>query len=103
MDILRLPYLFDDAFPHHGDLSPKIKRLALIMRDVNRGEADLPVQLLDLFAEPLPEKCVDVTERLVKEKRARMRRQRSSESDPLLLAAAESVRITVRQMRAPDK
>ena len=65
------------------------ERLALIVRDVDRGDAEPPLQLPQLDAHPLAQLCIEVRERLVEEQDLRTAHQRPREREALLLPPGE--------------
>ena len=73
---------------HHGDPVRELHRLGLVVRHVQRGEAELPLHGQQLEAQLLPYLGVDVRERLVEQDEVAAGDERARERDPLLLPAA---------------
>src|SRR5437870_2051614 len=67
----------------------------LVVRDVDRGDAELLLELADLRPHLDADLRVEVGQRLVEEQDVRVEHERACERDPLLLAAGELARIAV--------
>ena len=67
------------------------------MRDVDRGDAELAHEHADLDAKLLPQRSVEVRERLVEEEHARPAHDRAAHRDALALAARELRREAIHQ------
>ena len=74
------------------------QRLALVVRDVDEGHAELPVQLLQLDLHVLAQLLVERAERLVHQHQLRLEHQRARQRHALLLAAGELRRQRARAM-----
>ena len=59
------------------------------MGDVDRGDAELTLERLDLVAHALADAGVEIGERLVEQQDPRAHGERPAERDPLALAARE--------------
>src|SRR5208282_6311090 len=81
--------LDDPAALHDHDAIAELDRLALIMGDVDAGEAGAALQRLELDAEPLAELEVEIGERLVEEQERRVVDERAGERHALHLPARE--------------
>ena len=91
VDLLRRADLSDDALVHDDDLVRERHRLALVVRDVDGGDADLLLDAADLGAHGNAQLGVEVRERLVEEQHARLDDQRAGKRHALLLTAGELV------------
>src|SRR5439155_13091888 len=89
IEVARRTLLHDPAGLHHGDAMGQEERLALIVRDVDRGDAEPPLQLPQLDAHPLAQLRIEVRERLVEEQDLRTAHQRPCEREALLLPPGE--------------
>ena len=69
------------------DPVPELERLLLLVRHEERGDSDLADRSLQLAPRVLPQRGIEVGERLVEQQHAGARRQRPREGDALLLAA----------------
>ena len=74
---------------HHGDAIGEHERLALVVRHVDRGDAELALQLLDEEAHLLPKLGIEVGEWFVEQKHGRVDHERPGEGGPLLLATGD--------------
>jgi hypothetical protein len=81
------------ALAHHHDAVGHGQGLLLVVRDHDRGQAELALQVADLDADFVPELGVEIGERLVEQQDVRLHGQRAGERDALLLAAGELARI----------
>src|SRR5690606_21309079 len=68
IEIARRRLLHDPAAIHDGDAVRHGERFELVMRDIDRGNAELARQVLDLRAQILAQLGVEIAERLVEEK-----------------------------------
>ena len=92
VDLLRAIQLLDDAVVHDRDLITDREALLLVMGDVDRGEAELLLQLPDLNTHLHAELRVEVTERLVEEHEIRLDDHRTGEGYTLTLSAGHLLR-----------
>ena len=99
---LRLVHLDDPPVAHHRDALAQRHRLGLVVRDVDRGDAEPGVQLRERRAHADAQLRVEVRERLVHEERARLAHDRAAHRDPLPLAAGELRRLAVEQLREAE-
>src|SRR3954453_6510720 len=95
--------LLEPALVHHRDAVTHRHRLDLVVGDVDRGRADLLLQLLDLAARLHAQLGVEVRERLVHQEHLRVAHERAAERHPLLLAARELARLAVQQRLELDR
>ena len=65
------------------------------MRHIDRGDANLALQALELAAHLVAQLRIEVRERLVEEKQSRLVHDRARERHPLLLAAGQPCRRTL--------
>ena len=77
--------------------SPSDHGLGLVVRDVDRGDAERAQQPVELAAQPLAQGGVERGQRLVEQQHARPRRDRARQRDALALAAGELVDAAVLQ------
>ena len=91
--------LLDLAALHHRDAGRQRHRLDLVVGDVDDGEAEFLVQLLDLDAHLGAQLGVEVRQRLVEQKELRVLHQRAPDGDALALAARELAGFAVEQGR----
>ena len=89
VDLVRGADLLDDALVEYGDLVRQSQSFFLIVRDVDGGDAELGLQLLELVAQLHAQLGVQVRERLVQTHDGRLGHQRAGDGDALLLAAGE--------------
>jgi len=90
--VLRTAYLLEQAMVHDRDTVRHREGLLLVMRDVDEGDADLPLQVLELGLHLLPQLEVEGAERLVEQQHLGAVDQGTGERDPLLLAAGQLIR-----------
>ncbi len=91
IDLLRGADLFHNTGAHDDDAVGERHSLALIVRNVNGGDADLLLDAADLRAHRDAQLGVQVGERLVEEQNARLDDERAGERHTLLLAAGKLV------------
>ncbi|MPL80520.1 hypothetical protein SDC9_26421 [bioreactor metagenome] len=89
VDLLRRAALRDHALFHHHDAVRHHQRLALVMGDVDRGDADALLQVADEEAHVVAQRGVEIGERLVEEQHRRLDHQRAGQRDALLLPARQ--------------
>ena len=94
--------LHETAVREHADPVGDAHRLDRIVRDQNGRRAGAPQQIDGLFPNLIPESRVQARERLVHEQDPRSRCQRSSQRDPLPLAARQHVRVVIRTIGQSD-
>ncbi len=87
VDVAALGDLLDHAVAHHRDMVGHGERLALIVGDIDEGDADALLDGAQLAAHMLAQLEVERGERLVEQKHLRLGAQRAGDRDPLLLAA----------------
>ncbi len=72
VELLRRRDLLEEAVPHHRDAIAHRHRLGLVVRDVDRRDAEVALDTRDLGAHLHPQLRVEVRERLVHEERLRV-------------------------------
>ena len=87
VDILRLADLLDLAFLHDHDLVRHGQRFFLVVRDVDKGNAEFVVHRLEFELHLLAHLEVERAERLIEEQDLRLVDKRAGDGDTLLLAA----------------
>ena len=75
-------------------------RLGLVVRDVDRRDAELRVELRQRGAHADAQLRVEVRERLVHQERLRLAHDRAAHRDPLALAAGELLRLALEHARS---
>ena len=85
--------LLDRAVVEHRDAVAHRQRLALVVRDVDEGHAELAVQFLQLDLHVLAQLLVQRAQRLVHQHQLRLEHQRARQRHALLLAARELRRV----------
>ena len=88
-DLLRRADLDDAPGVDHRDPVGERQRLLAVVRDVDRGDADAPLQRAQLVAQLEAHLVVEVRHRLVEQQQMRIDRQRAAERDALALAAGQ--------------
>ncbi len=89
VDLARPAELDDAAVLHHRDVAGQRQRLDLVVGDVDRGDAELALQPLELVAQRLAQLGVEVGQRLVEQQQRRLDDERPGQREALLLAAGE--------------
>ncbi|MNS63523.1 hypothetical protein D3C72_966190 [compost metagenome] len=89
VDFLRRGVLLDLAVVHHGDAVGHQHGFVLIVRDHQRGDAEVALQLAQLGAQMLADAGVEGGHRFVEQQQRRCRRQSAGQRDALLLAAGQ--------------
>ena len=79
----------DSAVLHHDQLLSDRHRFDLVVRDVDRRDFEPVVELFDHRAHVAAQTCVQVGQRFVEQKHARLADDGSAECDSLPLAAGE--------------
>ena len=95
---LGLRDLDDLAVAHHGDPLAERHRLGLVVRDVDRRDAELRVELRQRGPHADAQLGVEVRERLVHQERLRLTHDRAAHRDALALAAGELKRLAVEHL-----
>src|SRR5262249_15070122 len=95
VDLPAVALLHDAAAVHHDDAVRQRQRLGLVVGDVDRGDAEALLQLLELDAHALAQLGVEIAQRLVEQEDARLAHQAAGEGNALLLAAAQPRRRTL--------
>ena len=98
VDFGRRAQLSDPAPLHDGDAIAQAHGLDLIVRDVDGGDADPALELLQLVARRGPELRVEVRQRLVEQEHRGLAHDRARQCDALPLAARELPRLTLEQV-----
>ncbi len=93
VEFFRRADLFDAAFVEHDDAIGELHRLILIMRDENRRQSRLLMNVAQPAAQILAHARVKRAEGLVEQQHARLDGERARERDALALAAGELRRI----------
>ena len=102
VDLERRADLLQHALCHHRDAVGEGHRLDLVVGDVDGGDADLALQVLDLRPHLHPELGVEVGERLVHQEELRRAHDGAAERHPLALAAGERRRAAVEEVAELD-
>src|SRR5215831_2355811 len=89
VDVARGAHLLEPAAAHHCDAVRHGQRFALIVGDVDRGDPDFALQLLELELHAVTELLVEGAQRLVEEEHGGARDEGAGQGHPLLLAAGE--------------
>ena len=92
VQLLRRADLLEAPAAHHRDPVRDRQRLLLVVRHVDRGDAERLLQLADLAAHLDPELGVEIRERFVEQQHLGLDHQGSGDRDALELAAGELVR-----------
>ena len=97
VDFLRLSQLADLAGVHHRDPVAQAHRLHLVVRHVDGGRSEAPLELLQFVARQIAQLGVEVTEGLVEEEHVRLADHRPRERDALPLSAGKLARLALEQ------
>ena len=100
VELGRRRVLLDAARSQQHDLVRHAHRLDLVMRDVDHGHAELPLQRADLAPHLLAQLRVEVRQRLVHQADRRLGDDRAAERDALLLSARKLRRLAIEQRRS---
>jgi hypothetical protein len=92
VQLLRRADLLEAPAAHHRDPVRDRQGLLLVVRHVDRGDAERLLQLADLAAHLDPELRVEIRERFVQEQHLGFDHQGPGDRDALELAAGELVR-----------
>ncbi len=95
VELARRRHLLDAPAVHHRDAVGHGERLFLVVRHVDRRDADLALQPLQLDLHVVAQLLVERAERLVEQEHGRPGDERARERDPLLLAAGKLARIAL--------
>ena len=96
---LRAVDLLQLALAQHGDAITHRHRLGLVVRDVDRRDAEVVLDARDLGAHLDAQLRVEVRERLVHQERLRMPHDRAAHRDALALPAGERFGLAAEQLR----
>ena len=91
VELLRRADLLESTRIHHRNVVGKHQRLGLVVRDVDKGRAEVRLQLLQLDLHVLAQLEVEGAQRLVEQKQRRLEHQAACDSDPLFLPPGELV------------
>ena len=95
--------LLDLAGAHDREPVAERERLGLVVRDVDGGEVEARVELVDLAAHVVAQPRVEIAQRLVEQHEVRPGDEPAREGDALLLPAAELGGIAVEEVAAVDE
>ena len=98
VDGLRRADLLDPAAIHHRHQVGQDQRLVVIVGHVHRGDAELAQQDLQVDAILLPQRLVEIGERLVDQEEGGVAGDAAAEGDALLLAARQRRRLAIQQV-----
>jgi hypothetical protein len=87
IDLARRPLLYDDAVAHQRDAVGHCQRLALVVRDIDRGHIQQLGELSQLHTHLVAQLGIQVAQRFVKQQQPRLMDQGAGQRDTLLLAA----------------
>ena len=87
----RLRHLLDHAAVHDDDLVGHDQRLALVVGDVDGGDAEFALDAAEFELHLLAQFAVERGERLVEEQKVGLEDQRARDRDALLLPAGQFV------------
>jgi len=99
VDVACAADLVDAPVEHDDDAVRHDHGLGLVVRDVERGDADPLLQRADEESHLVAQLGVEVGERLVEQQQPRLDHQRAREGHALLLAAGELARVALAQAR----
>ncbi len=85
----RLAQSLDPAGAHHHQQLRKAERFRLIVRDIDRGEAEPVLQLFQLEPDLVPQQGIEVGQRLVEQHQPGLVHQGAGQRHTLLLAAGQ--------------
>jgi hypothetical protein len=102
-NLLRRRELLDLAGAHDGEAVTERERLDLVVRDVHGGEAEPPMELVDLGADLVAQSRVEVRQWLVEQHELRASDEPARKRDALLLTTAQLRRVSVEQRRGIDE
>ena len=97
VELLHLPGL------HDGDLIGGDQRFALVVRDIDRGQAQKIVHLADLVAHLLAQMRIEIGQGFVQQEGCRARPPAPAPAQPAALSAGELRRIALRERREADR
>ena len=87
VEVQRRADLLDHPGPQHHDLVGQRHGLDLVMRDIDHGGAELPVQLGDLEPRADAQRGVEVRQGFVEQEQPRLAHDRAADGDALALPA----------------
>jgi len=102
VEVLRRADLLDPAVIHEADAIGHRHRFVLIVRDVEDGDAEPMMEILDLELHVIAQLAVERAERLVHQDDRGAVDHASGERDALLLTAGERARQPLRDIRQLD-
>src|SRR5258708_27548158 len=85
------------AFVNHDNPVAKLHGLGLIVRHINRGDAERAQQAIEFATQTIAERGVERGQRIVEQQDARTNRYRARQRNPLTLTAGELIDATVLQ------
>ena len=103
VDLRRRSDLPDLPTLHHGDAVAKAHGLDLVVGDIERGDPDPPLELLQLIPGGGPKLGVEVRERLVEQKHRGLTDDRPGQRDSLPLAARELPGLSLEELLDPEE
>ena len=92
VDLLGSPHLLEPSFRHDGEPVGHRQCFALIVRDVDEGDPDLPLEILQSELHLLAQLQIERAQRLVEQEHLRPADESAGECDALPLAARELMR-----------
>ena len=98
VDVERRAELLDLAGIHHHQHVGQRHRLQLVVGDIDRGDAETALQVLDLDAHLAAQLGVEVGQRLVEQEDLRIAHDGAAHGDALALAAGELARAALEQV-----
>ena len=102
-DVVRRADLHDPAVAQDRHAVTERERLGLVVRDVERGHAELREERLEVVEKSVAESAVERSERLVEQEDARLGGERAGEGDALLFASRERRHGAVLESGEPDE
>ena len=102
VEIRRAAELLDVPTVHDDDEVGHRHRFFLVVRDVDEGDPDVALDVLELELHLLAELQVECAERLVEQQHARDVDERAGECDALLLATRQLLRLAAAVAGEPD-
>ena len=84
-------HLFDNAFVHDDDPIRHAHGFSLVVRDIDAGDAELPLDFADFAPHVDAQFGVEIGQRFVKQKHGGFHDQRAGQGNSLLLAAGQLV------------
>ena len=90
VDFPRRADLHDAPFIHHRNFMAERERFALVMGDVNRGQAEIALDALQFKAHAVTQLRIEVGERLIEQKQFRLHDKCARQRQALLLATRQA-------------